>query len=269
MTEPAEVLAHYRQMLSRVLRDAEQDLDHLTFSAEQGMLGAVYLTIVQSAVECAGLMARPTVTAGGVLRGIVESFADLCALVQSPQYVRRMLATFYDQKRILYADALRDPTNPFHADLARRCDPAAELAEATRLLDIQKAAGFMPYNNFERLVCGDMKHEYRSLYWQLCLESHHGISVLQARHVEETADGVSLGLLKSNKPTEMLKYYDSLTSMIIEASLRVHRLVGSHQLARWQTWQTELRQWRGQILPELETAQQIEESLAASQQNVH
>jgi hypothetical protein len=260
MIEPDPIISRYQEMLQEILRDAEQDFDHLTFSAESGVLGAVYLTIMQSAAECAGLLNRPTITVGSVLRGILESFADLCALVQAPSYVRRMLATFYDQKRVLYTDMLRDPANPFHADLAQRCDPAAELAHVTRLLELQKADGFMPYSNFERLVCGDLKHEYRSLYWQLCLESHNSISAIEARHVEQTADGVSLGLFKGNGPGELLKYYDSLTSMIIEASLRVHSFVGSQQVAHWQGWQTQLKQWRAQFIPALEAMQQLEES---------
>jgi hypothetical protein len=254
-------------MLSEVLRDAFEDVECLTFTPERGVLAGVYFTIVHSGAECAGLLAQPTITAGGVLRGILESFADLCALVQSPDYVRRMLATFYDQRRALFADMLRDPTNPFHADLARRCDPVAELADVTRLLDIQRTAGFPPYTNFERLTSGDLRHEYRSLYWQLCLESHNSISAIEARHVEQTDEGVSLSLFNGNRPGELLKYYDSLTSIIIEASLKVHSLVSSQQVARWEAWQIALRRWRGEFLPALETAQQIEESVAPSRQN--
>jgi hypothetical protein len=267
VTEPVEIIARYREMLSEVLRDAFEDVECLTFTPERGVLAGVYFTIVHSGAECAGLLAQPTITAGGVLRGILESFADLCALVQSPDYVRRMLATFYDQRRALFADMLRDPTNPFHADLARRCDPVAQLADVTRLLDIQKTAGFPPYTNFERLTCGDLRHEYRSLYWQLCLESHNSISAIEARHVEQTDEGVSLSLFNGNRPGELLKYYDSLTSIIIEASLKVHSLVSSQQVARWEAWQIELRRWRGEFLPALETAQQIEESVAPSRRN--
>jgi hypothetical protein len=267
VTEPAEIIARYRQMLSQVLRDAVEDIECLTFTPERGILAGVYFTIVHSGGECAALLAQPTITVGGVMRGILESFADLCALVQSPDYVRRMLATFYDRRRALFADMLRDPTNPFHADLARRCDPVAELADVTRLLDIQRSAGFRPYTNFERLTFGDLRHEYRSLYWQLCLESHNSISAIEARHVEQTDEGVSLNLFNGNRPGELLKYYDSLLSIIIEASLKVHSLVASTQDARWQVWQTELRGWRGEFLPALEAAQQAEESLAASRQS--
>jgi hypothetical protein len=52
------------------------------------------MTIVQSAHECAGLLAQPTITAPGVARGIFESFADLRALNKGPSYARRLLATF-------------------------------------------------------------------------------------------------------------------------------------------------------------------------------
>jgi len=100
VTEPAETIARYREMLADVLRDAFEDVERLTFTPERGVLAGVYFTIVHSGAECAGLLAQPTITVGGVLRGILESFADLCALLQSPNYVRRMLATFYDQRRV-------------------------------------------------------------------------------------------------------------------------------------------------------------------------
>lgn len=74
MTEPVEIIARYREMLSEVLRDALEDVECLTFTPERGVLAGVYFTIVHSGAECAGLLAQPTITAGGVLRGILESF---------------------------------------------------------------------------------------------------------------------------------------------------------------------------------------------------
>lgn len=76
MTDPAEIIARYRQMLPDVLRDAFADVESLAFAAESDILGGVYFTIIHSGAECAGLLAQPTITVGGVLRGILESFAD-------------------------------------------------------------------------------------------------------------------------------------------------------------------------------------------------
>ena len=67
-------------LLERVLADAEQDVMHLGISVNDAAAVAVYFTIVQSAFECAVLLQQPTITVGGVLRGLMESYADLRAL---------------------------------------------------------------------------------------------------------------------------------------------------------------------------------------------
>jgi hypothetical protein len=221
---------------------------------EDTTLVAVYFTILQSAVELALLLQQPTVTAGGVLRGIVESYADLCALITTPHYAARMLATFYEQKCNLYRDMLRDPSNPCHADLARQHDPQTNLDECQRLLEEQKTRGFLPLSNYARLEQGGLKYEYRSLYWQLCLESHNSISAVEARHIEQTPNGIDVHLRKDNHTGELLKYYDSLTSIVIDASLRIHQFANSQDVPRWQRWNVRLIQFRQTNLPQATAA---------------
>jgi hypothetical protein len=243
MTSTA-LIAAYRQLLGQVLVDAEQDVTHLGVHVDDTAIVAVYFTIVQSARECALLLQQPTITVGGVMRGILESYADLCALITIPHYDSRMLATFYEQRCKLYHDMLRDPSNPYHADLARQHDAQGNLDVCRRLLDEQTECGHMPLSNYDRLEQGGLKNEYRSLYWQLCLESHNSIAAVEARHVEKTAAGIDLHLRRDNRPGELLKYFDSLTSIIIDASIRTHELARSPLSPRWQAWRDRLTKFR-------------------------
>src|SRR5258707_14569808 len=110
------IIGEYRRLLGLILADAEHDHLQLGGGGEQNAPPiAVYLTILQSANEAALLLQQPTITTGGILRSIVESYADLCALVTTPEYAARMLATFYEQNSKLYRDMLRGPPNTNHA----------------------------------------------------------------------------------------------------------------------------------------------------------
>lgn len=250
----ATIITSYRQLLGEVLADAEQDVTHLGVSVDDTATVAVYFTIVQSACECSLLLQQPTITVGGVMRSVFESYADLCAMITVPNYDFRMLATFYDQKCKLYRDMLRDPLNPYHADLAKQHDAQGNLDVCLRLLDEQTACGHKPLSNYERLEQAGLKNEYRSLYWQLCLESHNSISAVEARHVEKTATGIDLHLRRDNRPSELLKYFDSLTSIVIDASVRIHELAHSSQLARWQAWRDRLTKFREAVLADANPA---------------
>lgn len=242
-----QVITDYREMLDDVLADAERSFSHVAFHKPQLVAAAVYMTIIQSSIELATLMKQPTVTAGGVLRSIFESYADLCALITDLRYSRRMLATFYEQQVRLYQDMKNNPANPYHADLAAKLDPVAGHAKATQLLDEQVTAGFKPLTNFDRLKVAGFEYEYRSLYWQLCLESHNNISAIEARHIEQTPAGISLEFRKENRPGELLKYYDSLVSVVIDATHRIHQFTGSPVVGDWQAWRDRLTAFRQQV----------------------
>jgi hypothetical protein len=244
------IIDEYRRLLGLILADAEHDHLQLGGGGEQNAPPiAVYLTILQSANEAALLLQQPTITTGGILRGILESYADLCALVIAPDYAARMLATFYEEKCKLYRDMLRDPTNIYHADVAQHHDPQVNLDECQKLIDNLKAKGHQPLKNFQRMEAAGLQQEYRSIYWQLCLESHNNISAIEARHVEKIGNIIHFDLRRPNQPGELLKYFDTLTSIVIDSTKKIHELTRSPAVARWLTWGDRLVAFRQSHLP--------------------
>ena len=239
-----QIIEDYRAMLDAVLTDAETSFSHLIFYEPQLVTAAVYMTVIQSSMECAMLLKQPTVTAGGVLRSIFESYADLRALITDILYSKRMLATFHKEEARLYGDMNRDPANPYHADLARKLDPVVGYDRASKKLAELRAEGSLPLGSDDRLKAAGLEHEYRSLYWQLCLESHNNISAIERRHVEKTAQGISLEFRRDNRTGELLKYYDSLVSVVIDATQRIHQYTGSPAIAQWQAWRNRLTEFR-------------------------
>jgi hypothetical protein len=248
--DPATLLGDYRAMLDGAIADARADLSGLQAKPKYMTLAAVYLTVLQSTIEAANALRAPTITIGGVVRSILESYADLHALARNPLYARRMLATLYEQRCKLFQDMLTHPANQYHASLAQQLDPAAELAQSTQQLNTEKAAGYQPLNNYDRMDAAGLSNEYRSLYWQLCLESHNSIATIEARHIDSARDGViRLVLERDNPPGTMLKYLDSLVSMLIEASLLVYSKVNPQMCVRWQRRQADLHAYRSANIP--------------------
>jgi hypothetical protein len=123
------------------------------------------------------------------------------------------------------------------------------MAASAQQLDVERRAGFHPLSNFDRMAAADLKNEYRSLYWQVCMESHNSIASIEARHIMERNGRHALVLAQNNPPGTMLKYYDSLISMLIESSLLLHSRTNSQRATRWQTWQADLRQYRAANIP--------------------
>jgi hypothetical protein len=248
--DPATVIVPYQSMLARIVEEATTDIPHTPIKQADFILASVYLTILQSTIEAATLLREPTtITIGGVLRSILESYADLCALAKNPMYARRMLATLYDQRCRMFQDMLSNTANEYHASLGKQINPAAELAVSAKQLAAERTAGFHPLSNFDRLAEADLKNEYRSLYWQLCMESHNSIASIESRHIVDHNGIHSLVLAQDNHPGSMLKYYDSLISMLIESNLQLHSRTNSPGLPRWQTWQRDLREFRAAYIP--------------------
>src|SRR5271166_5665704 len=124
--EPTEAhIDQFRQLLTNTLEASTQDMRHIRFEKEDPQHLAVvciYATVVQSTRECVVLLAHPTVAVGGMIRSIVESYADMCAAIDDSGYVENMLATFYAQSLSLLNNMIRAPTNPFHGDLGKKLD---------------------------------------------------------------------------------------------------------------------------------------------------
>lgn len=248
--DPEPLLPDYRASLDGVIADAKADLRLLKASKRTFTLAGVYLTILKSTIEAADIMRTGTsVTIGGTVRSILESYADLCALAKDPLFARRMLATLYKERCRLFQDMVNRPTNQYHASLAQQIDPVAELAAATLQLANEKADGFEPLDNYQRLDAAGLSNEYRSLYWQLCMESHNNIATIEQRHIDTSNGNAVLVLERTTSPGTMLKYYDSLISMLIEASILVHTQAKSPQVARWVQLQGRLRAYRAANLP--------------------
>jgi uncharacterized protein DUF5677 len=222
-----EMTARYREFLKITLAQAVRELSSLQFDRKQIqhlVLSTLYPTILQSVGECYALLEHPTVTAPGILRSILESYADLCAVILDVRYPERMLATFYKQM-IHHADGMmRFPANPYHAALA--IDPAKEKADYAARLKELTDFGSKPLKIQERFKAADLMNLYRSIYWRLCLEGHNNVVALEARHVMLRAGSYELVIHRPNTPEQLVVYYSTLADIVIGSARLTHNFRG-------------------------------------------
>jgi hypothetical protein len=227
-------LEQYRGILDGLLRDATADLLSLKFDGRHAhhlAAVAIYATILQSVGECATIARDPTtITIGTVVRSVLESYADLCAVISDVGYIERLLATLINEKRRLLASMIRSPDNPFHEDLAMSIDAAADLPERQAELKALADRGIVPLRVEDRFHAAGKQVEdlYGSLYWQLCLQGHNNISAIENRHVRLVAENLAEVRIYDPRPVpELIMYYNSLVGVFAGATERIHDFLQS------------------------------------------
>jgi hypothetical protein len=241
-------IEEYRRLVAEVLDDSLRDMRVMLFDkedAQHSCLATIYATIVQSAHDCMIVLSQPSVTAiGGMLRSIVESYADLCATINDRDYVKRLLATFYQEKLRLVGNMRRSPTNAFHEDLAKHFDTDAEQEKVSAELT---ALGVQPLRIHERFAAGGLQEIYESLYWQLCLQGHNNVAALQGRHIRGTSDKYQLVLFQENRPSELAMYFDVLLAVLTDCAIRVHGFLDTKIQSGYEKRVLALRKFRDAV----------------------
>lgn len=227
--EAARCIQQYREHLGRILDCTQRILPTVRFDKRRSQHVAamcLYATILQSIGECYRLMDRPTVTVPGIMRSVLESYADLSAVIANPDYPKKMLATLYEEQRKHLQDVIKEPENPFHAQLAAKIDPTEELSKVTSSLDHLRQEGHAPLRIKDRLDAAGLANIYRTVYWELCLHDHNNLAVLESRHIRRTgATQFEIDVFAENSLHQLGTSYDTLTGMLADSSRRLYRLL--------------------------------------------
>ncbi|HZT04578.1 MAG TPA: DUF5677 domain-containing protein [Steroidobacteraceae bacterium] len=227
--EAARRILQYRELLGHLLDCTQRILPTVRFDKRRSQHVAamcIYATILQSIGECHRLMDRSTVTVPGIMRSVLESYADLSAVIANPEYPKKMLATLYEEQRKHLQDVIKEPQNPFHAQLAAKIDPRAELSKVTSSLDHLRQEGHVPLRIKDRLDAAGLANIYRTVYWELCLHDHNNLAVLESRHIRRTGETqFEIDVFAENSAHQIGTSYDTLTGILADASHRLYRLL--------------------------------------------
>jgi len=172
-----------------------------------------------------------------VLRSVFEAYADLRALLQDAEYYRNMYASFLEEKLRFLRNVAKSPSNPFLLGVSTGMDVNGEVADLEQEIAKYKSEGRKPLSNFARFDSGGLEHEYQSIYWLLCLESHNNMSALDDRHIEKDGSDYHAVLFKSADPDDLLRILDSLLAVMIDSGMRVHKFLGTDATARYESHQ--------------------------------
>lgn len=237
----------YVSLSDAVLRDATDDVELLPndSSRQRRVATTLYVSLIEMACDCIVLLEQPSsASVGSILKLVLESYADLCAVLLDDQYADRMQATFYKERQRLIKGALKHPASPFSADLTARLDISAERVSLKNALASHKARGHKPLKNLDRFAALASGEQFGAIYWQLCTQNRQNVAALQQRQFLTTKSGTVPELFKPIGSKQVLQYLDTLMAVVIHASREVHRFMKTDVDAKYDGHLRDLRQLR-------------------------
>jgi hypothetical protein len=247
------VLGRQHAALRKAIDDCLADMPTApidTADTQQLIASCIFATILQTAAECMDLLEKSaSVTCvGGMIRGALESYADLCALIKDEHYALCMTATFFkERKRLAKNMRASKGSNPHHESLAKTIDAAKEFDEMTARLAEMRGMGIKPLRNNERFAAAGLENVFESLYFSLSLDAHNNITALQDRHFGEKDGRLQIMVFKDNRPGQLAMYYDTLLTIIIDCAARLHMFLKSDR-GRYYTQQgVELAKFKKEV----------------------
>jgi hypothetical protein len=152
---------------------------------------------------------------------MLEAYVELKNLHEKAQYGYYMQASYLDQWLKVLKEA-KDNPNPYLKDISRLSNLDAEITKNEAELTSLKNKGYSPLKVFERFQKAGMVPEYRSLYNFLSNDAHSNIRALVDRHLEIKGNDFQVVFYKDEPLEGFLTYIDSTTSMLLDASKKIH-----------------------------------------------
>lgn len=228
-------------LLECVAADSLRDASLFSFdkrNPQQLTAVCVYCSILEfSHGEMALFEKGQTTALPIVLRSIFEAYADLRALLKDADYYKNMYATFLEEKLRFLRNVAKSSSNAYSRGVSAGMDVNGEVSSLELEIANYKTEGRKPLSNFARFESGGLVHEYQSIYWLLCLESHNNMSALDDRHIEKDGGDYHAVLFKAADPEDLLRILDSLLAVMIDSGVKIHRFLGTNAIARYESHQ--------------------------------
>jgi hypothetical protein len=193
------------------------------------------------------LMAEPTIALPVVLRSILEAYVDFKALIKDGSYGERMVATFECERERMLTSMIKSSNNPYHQHLLQHIDAKAELPKVKAEIARLRKLGYGRTSNRERFRAGDQEHEYESLYWLLCLDSHNSLAAVERRHIIRNGEDFELVAVKDNSVAQVCKWCDALTSILGNSTIQLLEFLGVRRIAEYERDLRDLEAIRAEI----------------------
>jgi hypothetical protein len=186
----------------------------------------LYGTILETIISCLTLAKeQQLMTIPILLRNLSEAHVDLVNLINDEFYYDMMRATFLKEEIRLLKNRLANESNPFLLDVSDA--PAEELEERKERLKQLIKEGKEPITALDKFTLAGLENVYQSVYWVLCNHSHNNISALGSRHIEKRDDDYGVVLFKDRGLGNPQPYFDTISAILIQSSMQIHKLLES------------------------------------------
>lgn len=201
-----------------------------------------YGTVVEIAFGITALAdARQTTGIPILLRTLLDAFATFRCCIKDPNHFKAMYASFAREKLRLLQATVESPDNPYLAGIAAQLNANVEAAQLEKQLADFRHQGYAPLKPWEEFQRADLKAEYQSLYWQLCMHAHNNVSVLEDRHLHKKDGDYEVAFFKDEDPADLARYLDSMCGVLIETSRSLHGLLESGRAATFEVLADKLK----------------------------
>lgn len=178
-----------------------------------------------------------------LFRSMLEAYVEFKNLHEKAEYGYYMQASYLDQWLKVLKEA-RDKPNPYLKDIAALSNLDAEITKDEAEITSFKNKGYLPLSVFERFQKAGMVPEYRSLYNFLSNDAHSNIRALVDRHLEISGKDFQVVFYKDEPLKAFVIYLDSATSMLIDASKKIHEFFQTGFLPQMQALDDKLTEIR-------------------------
>jgi Family of unknown function (DUF5677) len=246
-----EVGMNQFELLKRLCDVAVAMSTELSFNKESNQdrnLIALYCSIIELSssvillIDNRGSSAIPI-----VFRSLLEAYVDFKNLMKDSSYNQFMQAAYLSEWCKILKEASKK-ANRFLGKLASDVGLGNVAAGQLEALKDLETRGFKPLNHFERFKRAGMEDEYRSIYNQVCSQSHNNLRALIDRHIDMNEDDFHVILFKEKKPSELSSYVLSTSEILIGASQEIHGLYGIKKSQPFSELDKQLQEIRMQLI---------------------
>lgn len=221
-----EQLGRLENVYHRVLHESRK----LSFSRrhpQQLYAACLHAALLAQLSSCLGLLKKVEFTpVPGILRDLLETYADLVNLCRCPEYVVRLQASFLARqgKVLQLADRPGGATNPVVRKLAGNLTPAQAYGRIAERLAEYERYGLGLLGTRERFERAGLATLHDSVYALLALYSPNNLNDLPERWLDETESEHKLAGLKAWQSDLLETFLHTLAGVVVDSYRRVSRL---------------------------------------------
>ena len=219
------------EFLVRAYNDTHRRIQYIKFEESNFLHSTIislYATIIEQTDSAILLLSKNKLPAAQILlRSTLEAFIDLINLVDDPDYIDQMRAS-YHKEWLKLSTAGTTGDDPF-LEPYKSEELTLAIAHQQESMDALKARGIKPMLIEDKFTKAGMLGIYKSVYNLLCAVSHNNIRALVSHHVKLTGKKIDVVIFQDIDAGDFLATSRSFASIYLDAGLVVHEHFGSRE----------------------------------------